>query len=411
MKILRIIATMNPKSGGPCQGIRNIIPAQKIYGIENEVLSFDSPWADFLNNNDFKIHAIGPAPGPYAFCSNLNKWLSENFKRFDVAIIHGLWLYNSYGTYKFWKLSKKQNKKVPKLYVMPHGMLDPYFQRARSRRFKAIRNWIFWKLIENQVVNGVDGMLFTCKQELLLARETFRPYNPKKELNAGYGIPRPPGKNIKSYWAFLKKCPKVGANNYWLFLSRIHPKKGVDLLIKAYLRLKQKSKYIPDLVIAGPGLETSYGKKILEMSRDESIHFTGMLEGKAKWAALHYCKVFILPSHQENFGIAVVEALACSKPVLITKQINIWNEILAGNGGIISEDTEEGVYKMLKYWSRLPAAEKTKIGNNALKVFREKFAVEKTALKMIECLNSSNNSEDPSLKSESQILVEPRLDT
>ena len=401
---------MNPKSGGPCQGVRNTIPVQRKNGIENEVLSLDSPDESFLKRDNFKIHAIGPAKGPYAYCSNLNKWLSKNIERFDVAIIHGLWLHNSYGTYKIWDLYKKHKTKVPKLYVMPHGMLDPYFQRTRSRKFKAIRNWFFWRLVEEKVVNGSDGLLFTCRQELLLARQTFRPYSPKLELNTGFGIPSPPVKNIKSFWTFSRKCPNAVTRPYWLFLSRIHPKKGVDLLIKAYLRLKQNTKHIPDLVIAGPGLDTSYGKKILKMSKDPSIHFPGMLEGKAKWAAFHYCNAFILPSHQENFGIAVVEALACSKPVLITKQINIWNEILAGNGGIISEDTEEGVYKMLKYWTRLPAAEQAKIGNNALKVFREKFAVEKTALKMIECLNSSNKSEEHSLESESQILVEPRLD-
>lgn len=378
---------MNPKSGGPCQGIRNSIPVQKANGIENEVLCFDSPEELFLNENKFKIHAIGPAKGPYAYCSNLNKWLSENIERFDVVIIHGLWLYNSYGTYKLWKLYKKQNRKVPKLYIMPHGMLDPYFQRARSRKLKAIRNWMFWKLIEKQVVNGADGLLFTCEQELLLAKKTFSPYKPKSELNAGYGIPEPPAKNLESFWTFSKKCRIAVCRSYWLYLSRIHSKKGVDLLIKAYLKLKQETLIIPDLVIAGPGLETTFGKEVQEIGKDPSIHFPGMLEGKAKWAALHYCNAFILPSHQENFGIAVVEAMACAKPVLITRQINIWKDIEDGNGGVISEDTEEGIYNMLRFWMNVPKMKKAEIGINALNIYRKKFSIEKAALKMVQCVN------------------------
>lgn len=378
---------MNPKSGGVCQGIRNCVPEQIKNGIENEVLSFDAADDEFLSRNNFKIHAIGPAMGPYAYCSKLNDWLSENIGRFDVAIIHGLWLYNSYGTYKFWKRYKKQNKKVPKLFIMPHGMLDPYFQTAKSRRLKAVRNWFFWNLLEKKVVNGADGLLFTCEQELLLAKDTFRFYKPKSELNAGFGIPEPPAKNLKSFWTFTKKCPNTVRQSYWLFLSRIHPKKGVDLLIKAYLRLKQERINIPDLVIAGPGLETPFGREIQKMAKDPSIHFPGMLEGKAKWAAFHYCNAFVLPSHQENFGIAIVEAMSCSKPVLITKKINIWREIAAGNGGIISEDTEDGIYKMLNTWINLPKKKKDEIGANALNVFRNQFAIEKVALKLVQCVN------------------------
>ncbi|QYA25193.1 glycosyltransferase [Gramella sp. MT6] len=392
MRILRVIATMDPRSGGPCEGIRNSIPVQKKFGIENEVLSFDSEGEDFINSSKFKIHAIGPAKAPYAYCAGLKGWLEENIESFNVVIIHGLWLYNSYGTYKLWKGLKKKNKKVPGLFVMPHGMLDPYFQRSKTRRFKALRNLIFWKLIEKRVVNGADGLLFTCEQELLLAKETFKGYNPKAVFNVGYGLQAPPSKKIKFLEAFLEKCPEIKGKSYWLFLSRIHPKKGVDLLIKAYLKLKKEVEEIPDMVIAGPGLETPFGKEIQKLGTHSSIHFPGMLKGKAKWGAFHFSEAFILPSHQENFGIAVVEAMACTKPVLITDQINIWKEIETGNGGFISKDTEEGIFQMLKKWYNLSDLTKAEISLNAYKVYRDKFSIEKTALKMVECVQDNKSS-------------------
>jgi glycosyltransferase involved in cell wall biosynthesis len=388
MRILRVIASMDPKSGGPCQGIRNSIPVQLKNNVENEVVCFDDSRKDFIKaEKHFKIHALGPAKGPYNYCKNLSPWLQDHISRFNIIIIHGLWTHHSFGTYRIWRQYKKRNKNAPGLFVMPHGMLDPYFQKAKSRRFKAVRNWIFWNLIENKVVNGADGLLFTCKEELELARKTFDLYRPKGEFNVGYGIPEPPVRNIKAMWTFLKHCPRLANNSYWLFLSRIHPKKGVDLLIKSYLKLKNKKSNIPDLVIAGPGIETSYGKEIKALAKDQPIYFPGMLKGYAKWSAFHFCDAFILPSHQENFGIAVVEALACEKPVLITDQINIWREIDAGKAGLIAKDNEEGIYNLIKRWDSFSIQQKEDMSTNAYKVYRDNFSVKNAALRMVECIS------------------------
>src|SRR5690606_8370043 len=108
---------------------------------------------------------------------------------------------------------------------------------------KALRNEIYWWLIEKKTVNQADGLLFTCQQELLLARETFKGYKPKQELNVGYGIQAPPAYTEKS------TPPALTDKSYWLFLSRIHPKKGVDLLIHAYKKLCLQYSSVPDLVI------------------------------------------------------------------------------------------------------------------------------------------------------------------
>ena len=386
MKILRIIPSMDPVTGGPCEGIRNSIPVQEASGVQNEIVCFDNPNAPFLKEENLIIHAIGPSKGPYAYCSNFSSWLYENLKRFDIIIIHGLWLYSSFGTFRIWKKFKNKKYKIPKLYVMPHGMLDPYFQRDKSRKLKAIRNWFFWKLVEKRVVNGADGILFTCEQELLLARETFLPYHPKLEYNVGYGIKSPPLKNPESIKEFYKKCQQVKFQPFWLFLSRIHPKKGVDDLIKAYLKLKKQEIAVPALVIAGPGLESSFGRELVKMSRGEAIYFPGMLEGLAKWGSFYECKAFVLPSHQENFGIAVVEAMACGKPVLISDQVNIWREIKHGQAGLICKDSVEGIFLMLKYWLAESEGQKKKMGARALEVFQKKYSIEKSAVRMIETI-------------------------
>lgn len=387
MKILRVIPSMNPKQGGPCQGIRNSIPEMKFHGVETEVVCFDSPDSDYLINDNFVVHAIGPAKGPYAFCGQLKSWLLENILRFDAVIIHGIWLHHSYGTYKVWQDLKKQGLKVPRLYVMPHGMLDPYFQKAKGRELKAIRNWIFWKMIERRVINNVDGLLFTCEEEMLLARKTFSPYNPQKELNVGYGILPPPVFSNAMTEAFKQKCPDWNGKPFLLFLSRIHTKKGVDLLIKAYLRLSQERGDMPQLIIAGPGTETSYGQHIVNMSQDcPNIKFCGMLSGDSKWGAFYNCEAFVLPSHQENFGIAIVEAMACAKAVLITDKVNIWREIESAEAGFVISDTEDAVYSLLSDWLSLSEDKKRVVSLNACKVYQQKFSTKEAVKAMLKAI-------------------------
>ena len=405
MNVLHIIPSMNPDSGGTSQGIRNIIPELEKLGIKNEVVCLDDPSDKFLTKDPFINTALGPSKGPWQYSSKLIPWLFENIGRFDVIIVNALWLYHGYA---FRKALKKYQKaygngdvKTPKFFVMPHGMLDPYFQQAPERKIKALRNWLYWKLIESKLVNTADGMLFTCEAELLLARKPFYPYHPKKEFNVGYGAEVPPVYNDRMTSAFFEKCPEVKGQPYFLFLSRIHEKKGVDHLIEAYSNvldtfenngIDNATSVLPKLVIAGPGIETPFGKRIEELvatstKLHESVYFPGMLAGDAKWGAFYAAEAFVLVSHQENFGIAVVEALACGKPVLISKQVNIWHEIIEGGGGIVEDDTTLGAIKILKGWNKLTRDEIEAMGTNALRVYENYFRIETAAKKLKEVLN------------------------
>ncbi|MDR7127777.1 glycosyltransferase involved in cell wall biosynthesis [Algoriphagus sp. 4150] len=392
MKVLRVIVTMHPSYGGPCQGIRNSIPAMKELGIENEVVCLDNKDLDYGMSDGFLIHKIGNGVGPYKYNVSLNNWLNSNFNRFDLVIIHGLWLYTSYGTFRAWNNFKRSNLVFPKLYVMPHGMLDPYFQLAPERRLKAMRNTIFWHLFEKKVINGVDGVLFTCEMEKELAKESFNDYLPLNEINVGYGIQTPPLFIPEMEEEFLMKSGLTKDQPFILFLSRIHSKKGVDYLIKSYVDLVEGGKYrdIPKLVIAGP-TSNRYAQGLMgSVANRNDVIFTGMLQGNAKWGALYLSGAFILPSHQENFGIAVVEALACGTPVLITDKINIWKEIEEGRGGLVKDDTLEGTKGLLQQWFSLPPEDREFMAKSAKNTFLKYFTVKSAAVQFLGKLSSND---------------------
>lgn len=368
LKVLHILSKIDPKAGGVAKAVDIAVGALNAVGCENEVACFDDPKAIFLQQSPFKIYAQGPANNSYSYSSKFKHWALHNFQNYDHIIIHGLWQYSSFGTWRFWK---KTNSNA-KLWVMPHGMLDPYFQKAKSRRLKAIRNWIFWKLFENKVVNKSNGLLFTCEDEKQLAKTTFVPYKPAQKRVVGLGIDAVPSLTNSFKKAFHKHCPLHENEPFFLFLGRIDPKKGVDLLVEAYKKIDDVNK--PALVIAGPGLDSVYGKLIQDKAKSDSkIHFPGMLQGDAKWGAFYGCEAFVLTSHQENFGIAVVEALACGKPVLISNQINIWREIAAGGGGLVEDDTEVGAFKLLTNWSNMSSRQQIQMGQNAYQTYIETF--------------------------------------
>lgn len=384
-RILRVIESMDPSYGGPCQGIRNSIPELNAMGALDEVVSLDGEDVSWSIQDDFKIYRLGPGKGPWGYAPKLSSWLKKYLTQYDVVIVHGLWQYYGYAVRRAIEYLTSKNLKVPKFYIMPHGMLDPYFQQAPDRKLKAVRNLIFWGLIEKNTINSADAILFTCQEELLLARETFKGYRPKKELNVGYGIPSPPSEKSKDIEQFRTKNGLPANEEYFLFLSRIHPKKGLLNLVKAYSKCFRDSVDIfPKLVIAGPGLEGEYGQSVYTLVQNDSmlrknVLFVGMITGEEKWAAFYGSKAFVLPSHQENFGIAVAEALACKCPVLISNKVNIWREIEEGKGGIVAEDTLEGTVFLLQQFSLLTPNQVAEMKKNAYSVYRNHFTVEQAA--------------------------------
>ena len=425
MTILHVIASMEAKTGGVAQAVRSMIQGHGGGEIVHEVVCLDSAHSGGELTDSFPLHALGPHFTPWCYSPQLLPWLSKHLPRFDAVIIHGLWLYPSHAVRKALDRIRQKGARGPRCHVMPHGMLDPYFQRDRTRRIKALRNWLMWKVVESKVVNGAESLLFTCEEEKQLAHQSFRPYRPQCESVVGLGVEAPPPPTTAMKTAFHAACPGLGSRPYRLFLARLHPKKGVDLLIRAYLESWQQAcrgsdggKDFPALVIAGP-LDDAYAREMqklaaapvacshdaltvtssaaavpddhapaLSLSPNAPVFFTGMLVGDAKWGAFHGCEAFVLPSHQENFGIAVVEALACGKPVLISDKVNIWREILADGAALVAPDTLEGTRSLMERWLALPEVEKVKMGENARRCFEQRFDIAAAAERLGEILKS-----------------------
>ncbi len=378
---------MHPSNGGPCQGIRNAIPYFQEKGITTDVVCMDDANSSYPIIDNFTIYKVGIGKTSYQYQPELLKWLEVNIVKYDFVIVHGLWQYHNYAVYKTIKLLKKHNRDIPKVIIMPHGMMDPYFQKAPERKWKALRNELMWNFIENKCINNAAAVFYTCEEEMRLAATTFRSYKPKKVYNVGYGVQLPPQRNADFALAFYKKCPTVEGKKYLLFLSRIHEKKGVDLLIEAYNALSLENVDLPHLVIAGPN-KSAYAETIMSSVLDNpKIHFPGMLSGDAKWGAFYNSEAYLLPSHQENFGIAIVEAMACKKPVLITKGINIWKEIDAGGGGRIVDLKEENSIKnVLLDISGISGEELIAKGACAFETYQSKFDIKICVDKFIQTL-------------------------
>jgi glycosyltransferase involved in cell wall biosynthesis len=105
-----------------------------------------------------------------------------------------------------------------------------------------------------------------------------------------------------------------------------------------------------------------------------------------KWGAFHAAEAFVLPSHQENFGVAVVEALACGVPVLISNRVNIWREVVCDGAGLADTDDLAGTTRLLRRWLGTAPAEREKMRERARRCFAERYEIGRAAQRVIEVL-------------------------
>lgn len=369
MKILRVICSVSPKNGGPTNGLINSTKGLIDLGHEVQVVALDDPNADYVKNFAFPLVAFKGKLGTFSYSRELSTWLNNNVQNYDVVVIHGLWQWHAYAAAK-----ACSDNNIP-FVVFTHGMLDPWFNEGRL--LKTLKKRIYWQFFEKLTLNKANAVLFTSAEERDLARQSFSPYRPN-EIVVAYGSPLPEIEKDQAKKVFLNAFPMLQQKDFFLFLSRIHPKKGIDLLIDAL------SKYdaLPDnfcLAIAGPddvGLKAKLEKQIAEHGLSDKVVWLGMLEGDKKWGAFHAASAFILPSHQENFGIVVAEALSTSTPVLISNKVNIWREIKNSAAGCVAADTQEGIYQLVNQWFNLSDDDKKVMGEHALACYKNNFSIE-----------------------------------
>jgi glycosyltransferase involved in cell wall biosynthesis len=265
--------------------------------------------------------------------------------------------------------------------VFVHGALDPWFNRKYP--LKRLKKLIYWRF-QYAVLRDALAVFFTTDEERKLALMSFQP-NRWNSIVVPYGITDPEKsaeERAGQVEAFYQKLPQLRGRRYLLFLGRIHEKKGCDLLIEAFAGKASQAPDV-DLVIAGPdqaGMQSALRHRAAVLGIAERVHWPGMISGDAKWGALRASEAFILPSHQENFGIAVVESLAVSRPVLISNQVNIWPEIESDRVGLVDDDTQAGVERLLGRWFALSHAEHEELASRARPAFIGRYEMSRTAL-------------------------------
>lgn len=379
MKMLHVIGSLDPIFGGPPEVVKQYTSAMAELGHKSEILTLDDPEIYSYDNKRIIIHTMGPTLGKYRFTFRLIPWLIKNAKNFDVIICHGIWQFQSVATYITSKITG-----VP-YFIFVHGALDPWFRYTYP--VKHIKKRIYWSWIEYNVLRSAKAVLFISEDERSAASKSFSLEN-TNSLVIPFGIRPPEGDSNLQRELFFETFPDLRDKHILLFMSRIHQIKGCDILIEAFSRIAEIDPLL-HLVIAGPD-ETSWTRELQNQARnlgiDDRIFWTGMLKDNLKWGALFSTSCFVLPSHSENFGVVVVEALSCGVPVIISNKVNIWRDIQNEEAGFVDEDTFLGTLTSLKKWLVLSQSDQYEMRLNAKKCFQYNFDISIQAKKFSEAI-------------------------
>ena len=377
MKILHFISSVDPATGGPVEGLRQRCDIYRAGGFEVEIASLDSP--EFARKSDLaaSVIGLGPGHGIYGYTPHAVPWLKANVSRFDVVFVNGVWNYNTLAAHK-----ALAGTDIPWA-IFTHGMLDPYFKKQFP--LKHLKKSLYWHTALSRVFRDATAVLFTCEEEKTLARQSFSRYK-VRETVVPYGTFGPNCDAPAAAEEFLAKWPALRGRRLAMSLGRIHPKKGTDILIQSFAATLARK---PDwhLVIAGPD-QIGWQKELEALAESlgiaNRITWTGSLSGSLKWGAFTASEVFVLPSHQENFGIVVAEAMSCGLPVIVSNKVNIWREIDSYGAGFVGEDTVAETVALLERWSALADGQIAALRVKSKKCFHEMFDFNATSKKVLE---------------------------
>lgn len=380
-RILHVISSVNPAHGGPIEGVKQLYRPLTEAGIEVEIACSDSDNDEWVLSSEIPVHALGPSKGSYAYAPKLLSWLKSNHQSYSAIIVEGIWQYHSFAAFR--ALSGTETP----YFVFTHGMLDPWFKKTYP--LKHLKKWLYWPWADYWVLRKAKGVFFTCEEERILARESFWLYQCTEKV-VSYGIATPPPFDAEKVEVFLQKNPHLRGKKIVLFLGRLHEKKGCDILIEAFSRVANEDENL-HLLMVGPdqvGLKSSLQKLAQDLDIADKITWLGLLTGDDKWTAFHAAHIFALPSHQENFGIVVAEALACGKPVLISNKVNVWREIEREQAGFVGDDTVDATAMSFKQWLALDSSDLEKLSVRARQCFLSCFEVGHTSKNLISVIKS-----------------------
>ena len=362
IKVLRIITSLDPKFGGPSKAIIDSSIALSNQGFKIDILTADFGNSNFFKSKNIRVINKGPRFGNYALNFKLFNWLSKHRNDYDLFIVHGIWQFNTL-------IARILLKK--KYFVFTHGQLDPFF---KLNLIKKIKKQIYWYLIEKKNLLLSRSLILTSEGEKKSLKHTFVNTNGIRKTVVRYGINQPKFNKNKALRYFYKKFPNLKNKRFLLFLGRFHEKKGCDILIEAIKKLSDQNINIKVLLA---GSNNNYKKKLMDLSDNyglkNNIFWSDIILNNLKWGAISASIGMVLPSHGENFGVALVESLSCSKPVLTTNKVNIYKEILKFNAGFISKNEINSFAKILKRFENLTKKQIKKLSTNSFKCFKHNF--------------------------------------
>lgn len=333
MNVLHVTPSMSPQWGGPVAVVSELIPALAGEGVHCEIATTRGQrvGGDPRATPDVPIHVFDselPARIWTSYSSAMARFLAENIARFDLIHVHEIWHHAGYVAYK-----AARKHRIP-FVITPHGELG-----ERHLRHKAWKKRIYMRLILDRILRNSDAI------HAITAAERDR------IGKLGYHAPvavAPNGVDPSQFDQapdpsdLLSKYPSLRGRNVILFLGRLNPTKGLDILARSF---SEVSRSYPDTVLLVAGPDEEDGRRQMESilryeGVSEKVVFAGMLSGEDKMAALALADLFVLPSYSEGFSIAVLEAMAARLPVVITKACN-FPEVAEHGAGFVVDPSRE----------------------------------------------------------------------
>ncbi len=328
MRVLHVTSSIHVSSGGTAAAVLGLARGQAAAGLSVTLLTTErhAGRANDVDALGVTMHVLAPATGKFVRHPELARVAHQLVAAADVVHVHALW---EDAQYQASRAARAQD--VPYL-ITPHGMLTTW-SLAQSRWKKQL--YMAWRL--RAMLRGAALIHYTSEAERSDVAASLAPVTP--------GIVEPLGVALEEYrtlppvGTFRARFPQLAKRPIVLFLGRLHPGKGLEYLIPALAALQNADAV---LVAVGPdsgGFRAQLEQRARVLGVEHRVVFAGLLEGTDKVAALVDADVFCLPSDHENFGVAVVEALAAGTPALVSKHVPVGKEIVdRGAGAIVPQD-------------------------------------------------------------------------
>jgi glycosyltransferase involved in cell wall biosynthesis len=250
---------------------------------------------------------------------------------------------------------------------------------------------LYWALIERYTLKNAAAVIFTSEWELTHSEVAAKATNFRGVVIKN-GLPPPP--LIEPPASPRRILPKSWHfEPYLLCLGRLDPVKGIDIVLRSFAAVNN-SRF--RLIIAGTGelgYELSLRGMVSDLNMCNRVQFVGHVQGAQKWALIREAFALLAPSHHENFGIALVEALSVGCPVLTTRQVGVWREVERFHAGLVFATNVDGCARAIRRFVQLDTQEYLGYRNNALSCFNSEFSIDTTARALKRLFGSLRNSQ------------------